>query len=68
VRATIADEPLLVGGDIVLTVAGNAIANDDAVFDRIQSVLSRVRPGDTVGVTVLRAGKVVALTARARAR
>jgi serine protease Do len=68
VRATIADEPLLVGGDIVLTVAGVTIANDGAVFDRIQRVLSRVQPGDTVGVTVLRAGKVIALTGRARAR
>jgi S1-C subfamily serine protease len=67
-RATIAGEPLLVGGDIVLAVAGIAVADDDAVFDRIQGVLSRVRPGDTVGVTVLRAGKIVALTTRARAR
>jgi serine protease Do len=67
-QATIAGAPLLVGGDIVLTVAGITIAKDGAVFDRIRQALGRVQPRDTVGVTVLRDGKVVALTARAPAR
>ncbi|HVE79575.1 MAG TPA: trypsin-like peptidase domain-containing protein [Gemmatimonadaceae bacterium] len=68
VRATIAGEPLLIGGDIILTVAGVAVADDAAVFDRIQDTLSRTPPGQTLAVTVLRAGKVVTLTTRAKAR
>jgi serine protease Do len=58
VRAAIGDEQLLVGGDIVLSVAGIAVADDDAVFDRMQRALAG--PG-AVEVTVLRAGKIATL-------
>jgi serine protease Do len=68
VPAAVAGEPLLVGGDIVLEVAGITVADDNAVFDRIQAALGRFRPGDTVGVTVLRGGRTVALTVPVRAR
>lgn len=67
VPATIDGEPLVVGGDVVLAVAGITITTEDATFDRIQDLLGRMRPGDTVGVTVLRGGRVVMLTGRARA-
>ena len=68
VRAIVAGEPLLVGGDIVLAVSGITVAADAVVLDQIQMAVRRVRPGGTVGVTVLRDGKVVALAARAQGR
>ena len=58
VRAAIGDEQLLVGGDIVLAVAGIVVADDDAVFDRMQRALAG--PG-AVEVTVLRGGKIATL-------
>ena len=60
-RVAIGDERLLAGGDIVLSVAGIVVADDDAVFDRMQRALAG--PG-AVDVTVLRAGKVVMLKSR----
>ena len=60
-KAAIGDEQLLVGGDIVLSVAGIAVADDDAVFDRMQRALAG--PGAVEG-TVLRAGKLTTLKTR----
>jgi len=60
-RVTIGDELLLAGGDIVLSVAGIVVADDDAVFDRMQRALAG--PG-AVEVTVLRAGRVATLKTR----
>ena len=57
----IGDELLLVGGDIVLSVAGIVVTDDDAVFDRMQRALAG--PG-AVEVTVLRAGRVATLKTR----
>ena len=60
-RVTIGDEHLLAGGDIVLSVAGIVVADDDAVFDRMQRALAGP---DAVEVTVLRAGRVATLKTR----
>jgi S1-C subfamily serine protease len=60
VRAAIGDDLLLVGGDIVLSVAGIAVADDGAVLDRMQRALGQ----GAVDITVLRAGKVVTLKTR----
>jgi serine protease Do len=60
-QVKIGDELLLAGGDIVLSVAGIVVADDDAVLDRIQRALAG--PG-AVDVTVLRAGKVATLRTR----
>ncbi len=62
-RATIGPEQLLVGGDIILDVAGITVTPDAASFDSMQNVLSRLRPGDSVSAKVLRGGKVVRLSA-----
>ena len=59
----IGSEDLLVGGDIVLDVAGIAITPNGASIEQIQSYLSRLRVGDSMKVNVLRGGKVVHLAA-----
>jgi S1-C subfamily serine protease len=61
IRAKIGSDQLLVGGDIVLGVAGIAIAPDGASLEQIQGYLSKLRAGDTIAVSVLRGGKVVQL-------
>jgi S1-C subfamily serine protease len=60
-RASIGSETLVVGGDIVLGVAGIAIAPQGASFEQIQGYLGGLRAGDSLVVSVLRGGKVVRL-------
>jgi serine protease Do len=62
-RATIGTDHLLVGGDILLDVAGIEVAPNGASFDRMQGVLGKLRPGDSVTARVLRGGRVVPLSA-----
>lgn len=61
-RAAIGTEQLLVGGDIILEVAGIPILPNDASLDRIQDALARLRPGEIVTAKVLRGGSVVTLS------
>jgi len=63
IPATIDGKALLVGGDIILKVAGIEVA-DQSSYDTIQAVISRGRSGDVVKVTVLRDGRQVELAAR----
>ena len=63
IRARIGDQDLLVGGDVVLTVGGVAIAPNNASLEQIVSQLSALRAGDSLKVSVLRGGKVVRLAA-----
>jgi S1-C subfamily serine protease len=63
IPATIDGKALMVGGDIILKVAGIEVA-DQTSYDTIQAVISRGRTGDVVKVTVLRDGRQVELTAR----
>jgi serine protease Do len=62
-RATIGTEELIVGGDIILEVAGIALTPNGESFERIQAVLSRLQPGDSVTAKVLRGGKILRLSA-----
>jgi S1-C subfamily serine protease len=62
-RATFNDRELLVGGDIILTVAGYEISGDGTDFDKIHARLSALRPGSKLIVKVLRGGKVIELSA-----
>jgi serine protease Do len=62
-RATFSDREILVGGDIILTVAGYEISGDGADFDKIHARLSALRPGSKLIVKVLRGGKVIELSA-----
>ncbi|HEV2670152.1 MAG TPA: trypsin-like peptidase domain-containing protein [Gemmatimonadales bacterium] len=67
VRAKIGEGELLIGGDIVLEVAGIAITPNGGSFEQIQNYLSGLKVGDSLKVNVLRGGKVVHLAApRAR--
>ncbi len=63
IPATIGGKTLMVGGDIILTVAGIQI-EDQSSYDKIQAEMSRRRSGDVVPVTVLRDGRHVELRAR----
>ena len=60
VSATISDEDLILGGDIVLTFQGIAIAA--ATSEQLRAAVARLKPGDRIVVTVLRAGAVTTLT------
>ena len=63
IPATIDGKTLMVGGDIILKVAGIQI-EDQSSYDKIQAKISRGRSGDVVMVTVLRDGRQVELIAR----
>jgi serine protease Do len=62
IPATIDGKPFMVGGDIILKVAGIQI-QDEASYAKIQEELGRRRSGDVVPVTVLRDGREVELSA-----
>jgi S1-C subfamily serine protease len=62
-RATFSDREILVGGDVILAVAGYEISGDGKDFDKIHARLSALRPGSKLIVKVLRGGKVVELSA-----
>jgi len=60
-RATIGDEELIVGGDIILAVGGVSLSGPGA-YERIRKVMDETAPGDKVKVTILRKGEVIELT------
>ncbi|HSS43735.1 MAG TPA: trypsin-like peptidase domain-containing protein, partial [Thermoanaerobaculia bacterium] len=62
-RVTIEGETVLLGGDVVLEVAGIAIT-DEAALEKARIALGRLAPGDLLAVKVLRGGKVVELSTR----
>jgi serine protease Do len=63
IPATIDGKPFMVGGDIILKVAGIQI-QDESSYLKIQEELGRRSAGDVVPVTVLRDGRQVELSAR----
>jgi serine protease Do len=62
-KATIGTEQMVVGGDIILDVAGIEITPNAGSFDRMLATLAKLRPGDSLVARVLRGGKVVRLSA-----
>ena len=52
---------MLLGGDIVLEVAGIQVSED--CYQKIQSRLSHMKPVDVITVRVLRAGRILQLSA-----
>lgn len=68
VRADIGGEELIVGGDIILEVAGVPIVEDLSTMSEILAVLTKLQPGEKYSMKVLRWGKVVELTAYMRAK
>jgi serine protease Do len=65
-RASIGEEDLVVGGDIILSVLGISLAEPSALTV-IRQKITDLRAGDPVTVTVLRGGKVITLTTTAQA-
>jgi S1-C subfamily serine protease len=63
--ATIDGRDITVRGDIVLSIAGIAIKDDDDL-PRIRQTLGGMAAGQPFKATVLRAGRVIELTGRAR--
>jgi serine protease Do len=61
IRATIGDDELIVGGDIVLAIQGTPLTQPGDLFTARQK-LAELHPGDLATVTVLRGGKTVTLT------
>ena len=64
-RATIADEELVVGGDIILAILGIPLSSPNSLA-AIREKITGLSPGDMVTVTVLRGGKTMTLTTPAQ--
>ncbi len=60
-RATIGDEELIVGGDIVLAIQGISLAEPNGLATARQKI-TELHPGDPATVTVLRGGRTITLT------
>jgi S1-C subfamily serine protease len=52
---------MLLGGDIILEVVGIQVSED--CYEKIQNTLSQMKPGDIITVKVLRAGRILQLSA-----
>ena len=59
---------LVVGGDIILEVAGIPIVEEWKTLDQIQTALGNLNTGEKYSLKVLRAGAVVELSAYVRAK
>jgi S1-C subfamily serine protease len=62
VEAVIEDEPMILGGDVILEVLGVRIAGADS-YAEIRRRMAALKEGDTLRVKVLRAGRTVDLSA-----
>lgn len=67
IRANIGGEELIIGGDIILEVAGIKVAGDGSSLAEMQKVLSKLQPGQKYSVKVLRCGQIIELSAYMRA-
>ena len=54
----------MVRGDIILAVGGVEFGPGETVMRQIRDVMEKAKSGDTLTLKVLRAGKVLELTAR----
>ncbi len=61
-RANIAGEDLLLGGDIVLEVNGLAYEENNDSYSKIYASLTRLKVGDSIAIKVFRQGQVVRLS------
>jgi S1-C subfamily serine protease len=56
-RAEIANESLILGGDVILAIQGIAL-DAPGTYEAIRNVMSRLRRGDSIRFTILREGRV----------
>jgi S1-C subfamily serine protease len=61
IKSQIGLNEMLLGGDIILEVVGIQVRED--CYQSIQSRLSQMKPGDIITVKVLRAGRILQLSA-----
>jgi S1-C subfamily serine protease len=61
VKATIGDQSLLLGGDVVIEVLGISLAEESS-FEKMWDRLERMQAGEALTVKVLRGGKAEELT------
>jgi len=66
-RASIGDEDLILGGDIVLSVMGIAV-DRPGYLAAVRGKVAVARPGQEVNIVVMRGGRVVTLTSTMPAR
>ncbi|MEI6126251.1 MAG: PDZ domain-containing protein [Pseudomonadota bacterium] len=62
IRARIEDNEMLVGGDVVLEVAGIQVTGKQDDGQRIMPVLNGLKSGQVLTVKILRAGKLMKLS------
>lgn len=67
IPAEIRGEKMMLGGDIVMSVMGEAVGGKGS-YQRIKEKLAQIGAGDTLRVTVLRAGQMIELTRVAHVR
>ncbi len=60
-RATVGDEELIVGGDIILAIQGISLGEPSG-YVLVRDRLKELHPGASITVTVLRAGRKIDLT------
>jgi S1-C subfamily serine protease len=60
--ATIQDENVILGGDVILSVQGIPLSMKN--YEKVQDLVSRLNPGDLVNVKILRAGEQLELSAK----
>jgi serine protease Do len=58
-HATVDGENVILGGDVILTVQGIPFSMKN--YEKIQDVVSRLGPGDSVSVKILRGGEHIDL-------
>jgi S1-C subfamily serine protease len=61
IKSQIGLSEVLLGGDIILEVVGIQVSED--CYEKIRKRLSDMKPGDTITVKVLRAGRILQLYA-----
>lgn len=60
----VGEQPMLIGGDVIIEILGQPLRPDPAVFESLQRNLDKLRVGDMLTMKVLRAGKEVELSTR----
>ena len=61
IKSQIGLSEVFLGGDVILEVVGIEVS--EGCYQKIVSRLSQMKPGDTIAVTVLRAGRILQLSA-----
>jgi len=61
IKSQIGLNEILLGGDVILEVVGIQVSED--CYEKIQNRLSNMKPGDIITVKVLRAGRIVHVSA-----